>query len=127
MRMSGGAEAPSFRPTSAAERLASALYGLAPAVGTGLAYMLGGTILSKLGAAEWVALGPFGLVRPWQAAFVLVGCLGGHRRRAVGIDVLLSSVVGSLGHMVRDGLARRWPPQGLYTMDDDLRSGASPC
>jgi hypothetical protein len=43
-----------------------AVYGLAPAVGTGLAYMLGGTIFSKLGAVEWVALGPFGLVQPFR-------------------------------------------------------------
>jgi MFS family permease len=55
---------------------AMAVYGLGPAVGTGLAYMLGGTILARVGVAEAVALGPFGLVRPWQAAFVLVGCLG---------------------------------------------------
>jgi MFS family permease len=55
---------------------AMAVYGLGPAVGTGLAYMLGGTILARVGTAETVALGPFGWVRPWQVAFVLVGCLG---------------------------------------------------
>jgi MFS family permease len=55
---------------------AMAVYGLGPAVGTGVAYMLGGTILARIGAAKTVALGPFGLVRPWQVAFVLVGCLG---------------------------------------------------
>lgn len=55
---------------------AMAFYGLGPAVGTGLAYMLGGTILSMVGAAEAVPVGPFGPVRAWQIAFVLVGCLG---------------------------------------------------
>jgi MFS family permease len=55
---------------------AMAFYGLGPAVGTGFAYMLGGTILSRVGGAEALALGPFGLVRPWQVAFIVVGCLG---------------------------------------------------
>jgi MFS family permease len=55
---------------------ALAIYGLGPAVGTGLAYMLGGTILARIGGAATVALGPLGQVRPWQVAFVLVGCLG---------------------------------------------------
>jgi MFS family permease len=65
---------------------AMAFYGLGPAVGTGLAYMLGGTILSATGVAESVALGPFGTARPWQLAFIVVGCLG------AGVILLLAFV-----------------------------------
>jgi MFS family permease len=60
------------------KRLPRALgfYGLGSAVGTGLAYMLGGTILSVMGASNSVSLRLLGTFKPWQAAFILVGLLG---------------------------------------------------
>lgn len=48
----------------------------ASAVGTGGALVLGGMVLQALHGVQWVSLGPLGTVRPWQAAFVLVGSPG---------------------------------------------------
>jgi MFS family permease len=97
------------------KRLPRALgfYGLGSAVGTGLAYMLGGTILSVIGASNSVSLGFLGKVRPWQAAFIMVGSFGAvvifllslmtePRRRAAAIEPYrVFTFRATLGFLVR--------------------------
>jgi len=55
---------------------AMALYNLGPAIGSGLAYMLGGAIVAAVARIPPVRLGGLGAFRPWQLAFILVGALG---------------------------------------------------
>jgi MFS family permease len=57
---------------------AMSCYNIAPSIGSGLAYVLGGAILSFAGAATTLDLGlPWlGEVRPWQVTFLLLGGLG---------------------------------------------------
>ena len=57
---------------------AMSFYNIAPSIGSGLAYLLGGAILAFAGDARTVDLGlPFLQdVRPWQVTFVMLGGLG---------------------------------------------------
>jgi MFS family permease len=55
---------------------ATSVFALGPAIGTGCAYILGSGLLSRLDGRPPVSLGPLGVVRPWQAVFILVGLLG---------------------------------------------------
>lgn len=55
---------------------ATSVFALGPAIGTGCAYILGSGVLSRLDESGPVPLGPLGVVRPWQAVFLLVGALG---------------------------------------------------
>ena len=51
-------------------------YNLGPAIGTGLAYMMGGLVLSIAGSSESVSIGFLHNLRPWQVTFVIVGAFG---------------------------------------------------
>lgn len=53
-----------------------AVYSAASAVGAGLALVIGGAVIALVANAETIALPLFGDLRPWQAAFVLVGLPG---------------------------------------------------
>jgi MFS family permease len=55
---------------------AMSFYNLGPAIGTGLAYTMGGVVLSIAGSSESVSLGFIHGLRPWQATFVIVGAFG---------------------------------------------------
>lgn len=52
------------------------LYAGAAALGAGLALILGGSVIGMVSHAQGVALPMLGVVRPWQAAFVVVGVAG---------------------------------------------------
>lgn len=53
-----------------------AVYSAASAVGAGLALVIGGAVIALVANAETIALPLFGDLRPWQAAFVMVGLPG---------------------------------------------------
>ncbi|MGV3579014.1 spinster family MFS transporter [Brevundimonas sp.] len=53
-----------------------AVYSAASAVGAGLALVIGGAVIALVATAETIALPVFGELRPWQAAFVMVGLPG---------------------------------------------------
>lgn len=53
-----------------------AVYSAASAVGAGLALVIGGAVIALVANAETIALPVFGDLRPWQAAFVIVGLPG---------------------------------------------------
>ena len=55
---------------------AMSFYNLGPAIGTGLAYMMGGLVLSIAGSSDSVSIWFLHDLRPWQATFVIVGALG---------------------------------------------------
>jgi MFS family permease len=55
---------------------AMSFYNLGPAIGTGLAYMMGGLVLSIAGGSESVSLLFLHDLRPWQVTFVVVGAFG---------------------------------------------------
>ena len=61
-----------------ARRLPAAMsfYNLGPAVGSGLAYMLGGVVLAVAGSAQSVSIWFLHNLRPWQVTFLVVGALG---------------------------------------------------
>lgn len=56
--------------------LAMGVFGLGSAVGAGLALMIGGAVMSLVAGAETLTLPLFGVVRPWQAAFIVAGLPG---------------------------------------------------
>ena len=64
----------SFAP--ARRQLALGLYMSAVAIGSGLAYIVGGTILDWIARFPLFALPLIGTVRPWQATFLAVGAPG---------------------------------------------------
>ncbi len=53
-----------------------AVYSSAAAIGAGLALVIGGAVIALVSTAETIALPLFGALRPWQAAFVVVGLPG---------------------------------------------------
>ena len=55
---------------------AMSIYSLAPAIGSGLAFLLGGALLSMAGGAHHIDFLFFSDVRPWQATFLVLGLLG---------------------------------------------------
>ncbi len=55
---------------------ALSLYGMGPYLGSGLAYILGGSVVSYLDSLDKVVLPFFGEVSSWQAAFISVGLPG---------------------------------------------------
>lgn len=55
---------------------AMSFYNLGPALGTGLAYIAGGLVLSIAGSSESISIGFLHDLRAWQATFVVVGALG---------------------------------------------------
>lgn len=61
-----------------ARRLPAAMsfYNLGPAIGSGLAFMLGGVVLGLAGSTESLSILFLHDVRPWQVTFLIVGALG---------------------------------------------------
>ena len=55
---------------------AMSFYNLGPAIGTGLAYVMGGLVLNIAGSSDSVSIGFLHDLRPWQATFVVVGAAG---------------------------------------------------
>ena len=55
---------------------AYAVYSLGPAIGAGLALLVGGVLLGALTANGGAEVPLFGHLRPWQAVLVLIGALG---------------------------------------------------
>ena len=55
---------------------AMSFYNLGPAIGTGLAYMMGGLVLSIAGSSDSISILFLHDLRPWQATFVVVGASG---------------------------------------------------
>ena len=56
--------------------LAMGLFGLGSATGAGLAFMIGGGVVALVAQAETMTLPVFGVVRPWQFAFIVAGMPG---------------------------------------------------
>lgn len=56
--------------------LAMGVYGLGSAIGSGLAFMLGGAVVTLIAAMDSPSFPLFGELRPWQAAFLIVGLPG---------------------------------------------------
>lgn len=56
--------------------LAMGLFGLGSATGAGLAFMIGGGVVALVAQAETMNLPIFGVVRPWQFAFIVAGLPG---------------------------------------------------
>jgi MFS family permease len=67
-----------FSDSFPARRLPAAMsfYNLGPAVGSGLAFMLGGGVLALAGSTESVSILFLHDLRPWQVIFLIVGVLG---------------------------------------------------
>lgn len=55
---------------------AMSFYNLGPAIGSGLAFMLGGLVLTLAGSTKSLSIGFLHDVRPWQVTFLVVGALG---------------------------------------------------
>lgn len=55
---------------------AMSFYNLGPAIGSGLAFMLGGAVLSLASSTRTLSIGFLHDVRPWQVTFLIVGALG---------------------------------------------------
>lgn len=60
------------------EKLTSAMavYSLGASVGSGCAFIFGGMLVEYVSAAETVAIPVLGEVKPWQAAFIIIGIPG---------------------------------------------------
>jgi MFS family permease len=78
------------------ERLGTAIgvYSLGIYLGSGIALMLGGWVVSVVGATETWTLPVVGAVRPWQAVFLAVGLPG----------LLLALLVGTIREPVRGAM-----------------------
>jgi len=55
---------------------AIAVYSMGIAIGSGIALLVGGTVIEMVSTADLVTLPVFGELRPWQAAFILVALPG---------------------------------------------------
>ena len=55
---------------------AMAIYSLGITLGGGLALMIGGTVIDLVGTSDAISLGALGVVRPWQASFLIVASPG---------------------------------------------------
>jgi MFS family permease len=55
---------------------AMSFYNLGPAIGSGLAFMLGGAVLAVAGSTRSVSILFLHDLRPWQITFLIVGALG---------------------------------------------------
>lgn len=64
----------SFPPNRLTRALA--IYALGITIGTGLAYAIGGLVISAVAASPTVTLPLLGTMRSWQAAFIIVGSPG---------------------------------------------------
>jgi MFS family permease len=76
--------------------LAISIFGAAPFLGIGLANILGGLVIHYLAGSPTMALPLFGVVRSWQAMFIIVGAPG----------VLLSIVTLTIREPLRTGRVR---------------------
>ena len=56
--------------------LAMGVFGLGSAIGAGLAFMIGGAVVSLVAGADSVSMPLIGEVRPWQFAFIVAGLPG---------------------------------------------------
>lgn len=56
--------------------LAMGIYGLGSAVGAGLAFIIGGAIITYASSGDSLSLGFLGVLKPWQATFIIVGAPG---------------------------------------------------
>lgn len=63
-----------FKPNRIA--LAISVYGAGIYIGSGLAYLVGGIVVSFVGDAEFVTLPIIGDVKPWQSVFFYIGLPG---------------------------------------------------
>jgi MFS family permease len=79
---------------------AMSFYNLGPAVGSGLAYMLGGVVLEIASSTHTFPSGLFAGVHSWQLAFVVVGALGS------GVLILLLLVREPPRRMAHDEIGR---------------------
>ncbi len=87
--------------------LAMGIYVMAVAIGSGLAFMIGGAIISLVSGAEVLELPLIGPLKPWQVAFVAAGLPG--------------LPLAALMLTVREPLRR-----GLLTGADGVPAGALP-
>lgn len=56
--------------------LAMGIYGLGSAMGAGLAFIIGGAIITYAASGDSISLGFLGVLKPWQATFIIVGAPG---------------------------------------------------
>ena len=80
--------------------LAMGVYGLGSAIGAGLAFMIGAVVITLVTTADAIVLPVFGVLKPWQFAFVCAGLPG----LAIALLFLL------LPEPAREGIADRMPP-----------------
>jgi MFS family permease len=85
------------------EKLARAIsiYSTGVAVGSGIALLVGGTVIELISAAETVVLPLVGELRPWQAAFVIVALPG----------VPIALLMFTIREPVRRGLLQQQGPR----------------
>lgn len=76
---------------------ALSVYGLGVSIGSSFAFLMGGTIITLVAAADAINLGWFGSFHAWQIAFVIVGLPG----------LLLSLLVFTIPEPRRMGLSQR--------------------
>jgi len=89
------------------ERLGRAMgvYMLGVSLGSGLAFLIGGTVVSLIGAAETVTVPILGAIRPWQFTFIVVGAPG----VLLGLLMLTVKEPRRRERMVQDGASGAVP------------------
>ena len=101
---------------------AIAVYSTGIAVGSGIALLVGGTVIQMVGTADTVTLPLLGELRPWQAAFVIVALPG------IPIGLLMFTIrePDRLGRL-RTGAARWSLQPALHQLRHHRRTYAGIC